>query len=321
MILTVTLNPLLERRMFYDKVELGKSHRCSREIFYTGGKGINVSKQLNFLGIKNHAFTFLGGNNGKTLRHCLINDKIDFSVVSTKSETRSADLIIDSTNSVSTFFGMNSEITIDEAKEFKEKLEKMIQNCSIVVFGGSSPCKATDDIFPFGIELAHKHDKISILDTYGSHLQNCIDAQPTAVHNNINEVENSLSISLKTENEKLDYLRSLYHKNIKLSFLTDGADPAYASKFDFHFKIENPLIETVDSTGSGDAFVAGITYGLENSFVFDEFIKIAAALGTANAARLDTCDVTIEEMKKYVNDVKVIPIGKKMKIIDDTPNY
>jgi tagatose 6-phosphate kinase len=321
MILTVTINPLLERRLFFNSVEFGKANRCNREIFYAGGKGINVSRQLNFLGLKNQAFTFLGGNNGKILRHCLTNDKIDFSVVSSKAETRSADLIIDSNNCVSTFFGLNSEITAEESKEFKDKLEKMIQNCSVVVFAGSSASTAADDIFPFGIELANKHDKVSILDTYGAHLKSCIDAEPTIIHNNANEVEKSLGISLKSEKEKLEYLYFLYSKKIKLAFLTDGANHAYAAKFDFHYKIESPKVETVDSTGSGDAFVAGITFGMENSLVFDEFIKIASALGAANATKLETCEISIDEMNRYIKDVNVTPIGKKMKILDDSPNY
>lgn len=319
MILTITINPLLERRLFFDSVELGKANRCKKEIFYAGGKGINVSRQLNFLGLNNQAYTFLGGNNGKILRHCLANDKIDLSVVSTKSETRSADLIIDKNNCVSTFFGMNSEISPAESEEFKNKLEKMIMNCSIVVFAGSSACEATDDIFPYGIELANKHDKISILDTYGAHLKKCIEAQPMVVHNNVSEVEKSLGISLNSEDEKLQYLDFLYSKNIKLAFLTDGANPSYASKFNFHYKIESPKIKTVDATGSGDAFVAGVTYGLENSLVFDEFIKIASALGTANSTMLETCEVPKDEIEKYVDNVKVTPIGKRMKIIDDSP--
>ena len=322
MILTITLNPLLERRLFFDTAELGKSNRSSREIFYAGGKGINVSRQLNFLTTQNSAFTFLGGNNGKVLRHCLTQDKIDFSVVSAKSETRTADLIIEEKNNrVSTFFGMNSHITSDEASEFKNKIGKMIQNCSIVVFAGSSPCKETDDIFPFGIELANKHDKISILDTYGAHLNDCIAAAPTVIHNNVDEVERSLNISLHDENEKLNFLQELYSKNIKLSFLTDGANPVYAGKFNFHYKIVPPEVKVLDSTGSGDAFVAGIAYGLENALVFDEFVKIAVALGAANSTMLETCEVTFEQMEKYAEHVEVMTVGKKMKIINDTPNY
>jgi 1-phosphofructokinase family hexose kinase len=321
MILTVTLNPLLERRLFFNSIQLGKTNRCSKEIFYAGGKGINVSRQLNYLDVKNSAFTFLGGNNGKVLRHCLVQDKIDFSIVSTKSETRMADLIIEKNQRVSTFFGKNSEITIDEANEMKSKLEKMIQNCSIVVFSGSSASSSTDYIFPFGIEMANKHDKISIVDTYGAHLQNCIDAGPTVIHNNVDEVEKSLGISLESEDEKIQFLNDLYSKKIRLAFLTDGANPFYASKFDFHYKVESPFVNVVDATGSGDAFVAGIVYGLENSLVFDEFIKIAAALGAVNATKLETCGISFDEMNKYIDGVKNFPIGKKMKLIDDTPNY
>lgn len=322
MILTVTINPLLERRLYFESIELGQSNRCSREKFYGGGKGINVSRQLNYLGIHNSAFTFLGGNNGKVLRHCLTQDKIDFSVVSTKSETRIADLIIEENiKRVSTFVGINIQVSQEESNEFKNKLEKMIQNCSIVVFAGSSPCKETDDIFPHGIELANKHDKISILDTYGTHLKNCIEAGPTVIHNNISEFENSLGVSLSSELEKLDLLRELYSKNIKLVFLTDGANPIYASKFDFHYKIIPPQVGVFDSTGSGDAFVAGIAYGLENALVFEELVKIATGLGTANTTMIETCEVPFDRMNHFGEKVEVISIGKKMKIINDTPNY
>jgi len=320
MILTITINPLLERRLFFEKIILGKDNRAYKEEFTAGGKGINVSRQLNQLGLKNSAFTFLGGNNGKMLRNILSQEKIEHSVVSTKSETRSANLIIEKNeNRITTFFGVNSLITKEESDEFKDKLDKMIRNCSIVVFSGSSPCKEADDIFPYGIELANKYDKISVLDTYGNHLEKCINALPTLIHNNINEIESSLGFSVKNEEEKINFLKHLYSKGIKMAFLTNGADTTYASKYDFHYKITPPKVNTIDPTGSGDAFVAGIVYGLEHSFVYDEFIKIASALGAANAASWNTCSVSIDQINQLKEDVIVEPIGKKMKLIDDSP--
>lgn len=322
MILTVTLNPLLERRLIFTSIELGKSNRCINEYYAAGGKGINVSRQLNFLNVQNLAFTFLGGNYGKILRSILIEEKINFTIQSTKSETRLADIVIEENNKrITTFFGMNSKMSFEEAAEFKVKLNKLIQNCSIVVFSGSSPCKETDDIFPYGISLANKYDKISILDTYGSHLADCIKEAPTVIHNNIAEVENSLSTKLCDEKDKIEFLKYLYKQGIKLCFLTDGKHPFYVSKFDFIYKITIPSINEIDSTGSGDAFTAGIAYGLENSLVFEEFVKIATALGIANATKLNTCNVTKDEYEKYLNEITVEPIGKKMKILDDTPKY
>jgi len=322
MILAVTINPLLEKRLFFKSVELGAANRSKKELFYAGGKGINVSRQLNRLGIQNTSVTFLGGNNGKVLRRCLTDDKIDFTAVSIKSETRLASVIIEETQpSVSTFFGLNSNITGEEVSEFKERLVKMIPNCTIVVFSGSSPCRAADEIFPFGIELANRLDKISILDTYGDHLPTCIDAEPTVIHNNVRELEKSFGINLSGEKSKIDLLRKLLSNNIKLLFLTDGANPTYAAKYDFIYKVESLPIKATDPTGSGDAFVAGIASGLERSMVFEHFLKLAVSLGAANAAMIETCDVTAAMADKYIANVNVMPVGKKMKIIDDSPNY
>lgn len=307
MILTVTLNPLLEKRI-----------NGGKEIYKAGGKGINVSRQLNFLGIKNLAYTFLGGKNGKTIRRILKEENIDFKHIPVKTETRSALLTI-TKNKIKTVFNPNNKVDEKEVEEFKLKLDKMIYNCSAVIFSGSAPSKQTKEIIPLGIELAHRYDKISIVDTYGAHLQNCIEAAPTVIHNNVDEVESSLNIKLESEKDKLGYLDYLYSKGIKLSFITDGKNPTYASKFDFYYKIENPKIEETDGTGSGDAFMAGIIYGLEKSLMFDDFVKSAAALGAANATKLSACEVTEDEMNRFSTNVKLFTLGKKMKIIDDSP--
>ncbi len=320
MILTITLNPLLENRLYFDFVRLGTTNRSKSREFKAGGKGINVSRQLNYLGIKNIALTFLGGNNGKTLRKILIEEDIDFTAISTKAETRSATLAVETNPTrLTTFFEPNNVISKSEVEQFKLKLEKMMTNCSIVVFSGSSPCDETNEIFSFGIELANQMDKMSILDTYGGHLLPCLEAGPTILHNNVSEIENSLSISLSTEKSKVEFLKELYKKGVKLAFLTDGSNTAYASKFDFIYKIDFPAIEEIDSTGSGDAFVSGIIYGIEKGLVFDEFVKIATALGAANATKWDVCTSTLEETEKFMRQIEITSIGKKLKLIDDSP--
>lgn len=320
MVLTLTLNPLLERRLVYNKIVPGSSNRAEKEYYTAGGKGINVSRQLNFLEIKNGAMTFIGGNNGKILRSILAEEKIETNFVSSKSETRQAVLTFDeSTQQLTTYFGLNSPVTENEAEDFKSRLDKAIQNCSMVILSGSSPCKETDSIFPYAISLANKHDKTSILDTYGNHLKDCIEQGPTVLHNNMRELEESLGTGLANEEAKFEMLDHLYRKGIRMSFLTDGASPAYCSKFDFHYKVNMPAVQEKDACGSGDSFTAGIAYGLENALVYDEFLRTAAALGAANAASYETSSVTLEQMKLYYDTIEVLPVGKKMKLIDDRP--
>jgi len=314
MILTVTINPLLERRYIYSSVFFGKGNRNGKVELTAGGKGINVSRQLNKLKAENLSFTFLGGTNGKLLKDLLSKEKINFTSIRTENETRDAALIFnESEKSLTTCFGSNAIITEKEADEFKLKLEKIIQNSEIVVFSGSSPCPAADSIFRFGIETANKYDKISVCDSYGNHLKDCIKAKPTIIHNNVLEIENSLNISLKTKSELLDYLNLLYESGIKQSFITNGSKKTYSSNFDFKFEVENPLVDTIDSTGSGDSFTAGIVYSLHNNLPFEETLTFASALGVANAKKFDTCNVSPEELEYIKPQIKISSVGKKIK--------
>ncbi len=320
MILTVTINPILERRFTFEKIISGGRNRQGVEELKAGGKGINVSRQLNRLSVQNITFTFLGGNNGKLLRDVLSHEGINFTFVRTTSETRNSVLTIDrSLNVVTTFFGLNAEISKEEVDEFKTKLEKMIQNCEAVVFSGSSPCKITDSIFPFGIETANKYDKISICDTYGDHLKECIESSPTIIHNNIDEIEESLRITLFSEKEKCDYLDFLYSRDIKQAYLTDGEKETYCSNFDYHFKVKNPDVKSLDPTGSGDSFVAGIAYGWHNNLTFENSLLVASSLGTANAISFDTSDVLLKDAEAFYDSISIQPIGKKMKIVHVSP--
>lgn len=320
MILTVTINPLLETKLIINEVSTQKSNRAEKQFLQSGGKGINVSRQLNYLLTDNLALTFLGGINGKILRQQLEKENIKFTAVRTESETRIGFSVINnSENNVLYFLGVNSEVSVKEVNEFMVKLEKVIQNCEIVVFSGSSPCKSCDSIFPFGIELANKYDKISVCDTYGEHLRDCIDAVPTILHNNKNEIENSLNISLNEENEITDYLLNNYNKGIKQTFLTDGKNSFYASTLDFVYRITPPEIIEFDSTGSGDSFVSGIVYGWHNSLVFEDILKLSTALGSLNAADYSTSSVELNKALEIKNNIIVNPVGKKIKTIDVTP--
>jgi tagatose 6-phosphate kinase len=318
MILTVTLNPLVERRFIYDEAVWGRSNRNDNDYLTAGGKGINVSRELTLFDIDNLAFTFAGGNTGKLLKKLLNEEHIKASFVQTADETRNSSIVIDKkNNTVTTFFGKNSDVTESEAAEFLEKLEKMILNCEIVVFSGSSPSPATDHIFAEGIRLANKSDKISILDTYGKFLPECLKASPTVVHNNLDEIKDEFNVT--DEDSIYSLLHEFYSYGIKQVYITNSRSDVYASNFDFHFRIQNPPVLQKDPTGSGDAFTAGIVYGWHNNLTFEETAIIASCLGAANAAVYDTCKISLSEAGEYRDNVKVSPVGKKMKIIDVTP--
>jgi 1-phosphofructokinase family hexose kinase len=320
MILTVTLNPLLERRYYYQALNLSSVNRSGKLIIKASGKGINVNRQLNKLGIKNIALLFTGGSNGKSIRETLRAEKINFSEIVTRNETRDAAIIIDqSAEKIYSFFGTESLVSSAEVGEFISKLEKAIAACEIVIFSGSSPCKEADTIFAEGINIANKLDKISVCDTYGRHLQDCYDSSPTIIHNNVDEIRVSLNLKLENEADNLNFLDMLYKKGVKQAYITNGGNPICASNFDFHFNVTPPEINHVDSTGSGDAFVSGIVYGWHNKLTYEQQLRFATALGAFNAKSFEVCDVEMKEAESLSQNIKIESIGKKPKIINDHP--
>jgi len=321
MILTLTLNPLLEKRYFVENIKSGKTLRSRKDYYSAGGKGVNVSRQLNLLGMNNLALIPIGGNTGKIYRHVIEAEGINFSAMSVKSEMRMGSVIIGDDSKVTTVIGENIPLLKSDITKINEKLGKMIENASAVVVAGSVPDEKSAEIICRVIERGNELDKITLLDTYGTHLKECLSAAPFVVHNNIAEIKNSLNLTLTTEDEIISYLKFLYKSGVKIAAVTDGKNPAYFLKFGFLYKVIPPKIKEVDSTGSGDSLVAGMIYGLEKDLVFNNIMAKSVALGAANASQLSTSSVNAEQMNELAKKVKITEIGEKMKVIDDSPNY
>lgn len=321
MILIITLNPLLERRFYYSSVTEGKVNRNGKVFFQAGGKGLNVSRQLKKFEIDSYNLFFSGGNDGKIFRDCLKKEELQFTSVQIEAETRQAAVIISQNDQkVTSFFSENPTITDKEVDEMKSRIEKMILNCEIIVISGSSPSPNADELIPFTLKLANELGKISVCDYYGNNFSEVINSSPTIIHNNFTEVEESLNIKLRNENQITDFLNTLYQKGIKRVFLTNDGMDFYAQNFDYHYKISPPKINSIDSTGSGDAFVAAIIYAWRKGFVFDESLKFATACGALNAESFEVCQVAVDDIISLKSKVKIEPIGKKMKMIDDSPH-
>ncbi|MCL1881098.1 MAG: PfkB family carbohydrate kinase [Oscillospiraceae bacterium] len=60
MIYTLTLNPALDYVVNTSRLKVGGVNRANKVSFIAGGKGINVSRALNGLGVKNLAISFVG---------------------------------------------------------------------------------------------------------------------------------------------------------------------------------------------------------------------------------------------------------------------
>src|SRR5687768_16066795 len=88
MIVTITMNPAVDKSTSVNKLVPEKKLRCTEMITEAGGRGINVSKAIKELGGESLAIFPSGGMNGQLIEHYLKEKKINYKTIPVKQETR-----------------------------------------------------------------------------------------------------------------------------------------------------------------------------------------------------------------------------------------
>ena len=88
MIVTVTMNPAIDKTAEVDELVLGGVNKLRVTQVDAGGKGINVSKVLRVLNKPNMAIGFIGGNMGSSIRAKLQKQMIMADFIPVEGETR-----------------------------------------------------------------------------------------------------------------------------------------------------------------------------------------------------------------------------------------
>lgn len=298
MIYTVTLNPAIDREIHINELSFNDVNRVEREKYIAGGKGINVSRILNFFNIENKAIIISGGNRGKRLEKLLKEDKIDYIPIAIEGEIRENISIISGKD--------KKEIRINEkGPELKskdlEKLEKiidMIEENSTVFFSGSSPEGLGNDIYYRLIEKLNKKKIKSILDADTENLRFGIDAKPFIIKPNKEEFER---LNKKVYNNQLGLIKDLKEINVDIKILTNAEDNLYIISKNKIYEVETIKTGIRRTLGVGDCFLA-VFY-----IYYDVYNDIIKAIKRAVAAsylylenRLDK-----DEIEKLSKKVKV----------------
>lgn len=83
--------------------------------------------------------------------------------------------------------------------------------------------------------------------------------------------------------DPFEHALRLQHVSGGIILTTDGANPAQAIDRDGRqFWVHPPEVEVVDATGAGDAFKAGVIYGLQHGWELERAVRWGVAAGSLN---------------------------------------
>jgi 1-phosphofructokinase len=306
MIITVTLNPALDKTVDIDEFKIGNVNRIMSTRFDAGGKGINVSKVVNELKHKSIALGFLGGGSGSKIKQYLDGLNIDNEFLSFKGETRTNLKIIDKVNRTHTDIN-ESGPSLDE-QDIKNIKEKIMEYCtfdSLVVLSGSVPSGVCSDIYGEIIKAVKTMGGKVILDADGEMLMHGIKAGPYMVKPNIDELQEAFGITINNEDEVIKTAKKVLEYGVKYVVISQGSEGSLFISGDKVAKVKGIKVEVKSTVGAGDSMVAALAVAVEAGYSFEEAIKLACATSTANVMTEGTQTGKFEDIEKLKKQITI----------------
>lgn len=281
MILTITLNPCIDKSSVVEKMKPESKLRCTEVVNEPGGGGINVSKALKKLETGSVALFPSGGHNGDMLCSLLREEAIEFHAVDTKVETRENWIVLETTTVNQYRFTFPGRAVQEETMK---TLVDQIRSFSpaYVIASGSLPPGLPDYFYGLIVKSAKAVGARCIVDTSGPALQALQGKGAYLIKPNIGELCKMLNVEWLDKNEVPDAAQQAIRDGFaEMIAVSMGPDGAWLVSADEKYFATAPKVEKRSTVGAGDSMVAGMTFMLQQNRPLKEVISFGVACGSA----------------------------------------
>ena len=300
MIYTVTLNPSIDYVMKVDTFQEGTVNRAQEVMYYPGGKGINVSRVLNRLGVPTTALGFTAGFTGEFIKEKMLEEDIRERFVEVAGKTRiNVKLKADSETEING----SGPIVNEEGMELFLRQFATIKEGDVVVLAGSIPDTMKPTIYEDLVKkCALKNVKV-VIDTGGKTLKDLLSYKPFLIKPNHHELGELFGVEIKDRNEAIKYAAEIHEQGVENIIVSLAGDGALLYSSEGVFVAKAPIGEVKNSVGAGDSLVAGFLAGYSFNGNVKEALQYGVAAGSATAFSNDLCQKT--QVQSLLEKIKI----------------
>lgn len=308
MLLTVTLNPSVDISYHLEKFNLNDVNRVTKVKKTAGGKGLNVARVAQLLGVDVLSTGVLGGSLGSFIEQQLDKDHIHHSFLHTKEEARNCIAILHEQMQTE-ILESGPSLTKDDQAKFLNHFETLLQDVSVVTISGSIVKGFSEYVYVQIIERANHKNIPVLLDTSGRILEVSLmnkHALPYLIKPNLSELSQLVYQRLSNNPSDLkEALRDKLFEGIPWIVVSLGAEGAFAKHHDAFYQMSIPKITVQNPVGSGDATVAGLAKALEAGKDDETTLQYGMAAGLLNAMEKQTGYVDAAKFQHYIQLINV----------------
>ena len=301
-ITTLTLNPALDKSAQVDQFVPEQKLKCHSIQYQAGGGGVNISRVLHTLQVKNKCIFTSGGDTGLYLKNLLVKENIDLKTIAVNSWTRENLSIVDTKTELQYRFGMpGNDLNTSDIELIKTELTNEVKDNSILVLSGSLSEKTPSNLYATLLKmLAGKNVKV-VIDTSGQALIETLKENVYLVKPNQRELAQLAGKEFLSKNEQEDFAMELINsKKAKLVVVSMGARGAFLASSEGIFYKSAPSVKVRSTIGAGDSMVAGMVYAIQQGLSSEEILKWGVVCGVATTMTEGTNLASQENINKVL---------------------
>jgi 1-phosphofructokinase len=273
-IVTVTLNPSLDRTVEVDVLERGAVLRTTEPVIEPGGKGVNVTRALAMNGTQSIAVLPVGGAEGAELSELLDDAGVSARYVPVSGRTRSNLSVVEPDGVVTKLNEPGSPLSDSDLAVLTTVLSAAVTAGDWVVISGSIPPELSSDQF---LELLAGVSRLGAslaIDTSGEALVASLAARPRLIKPNRSELAELVGRRVDSIADVIAAAEELRTRGIERVLVSLGADGAVLVSERGVLVGESSVISPRSTVGAGDCFLGGFL----SRFSVDESDEEAALL-------------------------------------------
>jgi 6-phosphofructokinase 2 len=305
-VLTITINPCVDKSSSVKGIVPEKKLRCSTPKYEPGGGGINVSRALKRLGVESWVFFASGGRTGQLLEQLIKEEQLQIMPFQVQIETRENFIVLDELNNQQYRFGFPGEqISKQELSALIDQLDSLQDFPELSVISGSLPEGVNPEFIKEIIQLCKRKNSKVIVDTSGKSLEIAAREGVYLLKPNLGELAVLSGNPELTDNTLQEAAFKLINNGaaeiVVVSLGKSGATMFFKNK-----KIHQPApnVKVKSTVGAGDSMVAGMVATLAKNGTVEEMLRMGIACGSATTMAEGTGLFKIENVIKILSELE-----------------
>ena len=284
MIVTVTLNPSLDRTLRVESLRRGAVQRALHTDVDPGGKGVNVARALSAHGTRVTTVLPVGGSTGDTLVTLLEEAGVDHVVVPVPQRTRANISLVEPDGTTTKVNEPGTPLSAAEIAAVVAAVSDRVGPGDWVVTAGSLAPTQDPQVYAEIGRAARRAGARWAVDPSGDALAASLAAAPDLAKPNREELSEVLGLSIDTLRDVVTVCRDLVGDSDRSVLCSLGGDGAVLVDRTSARHATGPKVQVQNTVGAGDSLLAGHLHGLVTTGRPEDGLRTGIAWATAAVA-------------------------------------